>query len=144
MNNKFFPLFVFFIVLSTYTYSTAQKVYSNSYHYFPGIGISLTKFNSLIDSFNYIMQYNKSMTEQNYITAVRLDNTISFNVLDLKDVRFKKFKKLFEPKYLNLAIATLDGLPSRGGGFYSKKYDLYIGGTPNNNSSMYSVIVDNR
>jgi hypothetical protein len=99
-----------------------------------GIPISKIDFDHLVNKFSDIMQKGDTITDVNdYVTIVRLFNTIYYSEL-YQIGAYRKFANLYSPPYSILAIKKLDAISQKGLYFYSKKYDLYIGGRPTNNS----------
>lgn len=67
------------------------------------------------------------------VEIVRLYNTISFNPKIKESIR-NTYTKLFFDFYLVEIVRILNASPTIGMAYYSKEYDLYIGGIPHKNS----------
>lgn len=77
---------------------------------------------------------NKKFTVEEYIDIIRAYNTIAKNDLIDKDTVFFRFYDTFLKKQMADALPLFDMTVSRGLGYHSKKYNLDIGGVPNENS----------
>ena len=91
--------------------------------------------------FNYVEAFKrqKAFTTDEYIDIVRIYNTISLNRLRERDNIFKEFDDIFSKTYLNNIVNIFDAKLSRGLGFYSKKYDIDIGGAAPNKNSIFKL-----
>jgi hypothetical protein len=106
-----------------------------------GIEISQSDFDAKIARAIKVMSSRDSATIQDFIEFIRLHNTIEINNLENRKP-YSVFKELFTTKYLELTIAKLEATLSKGMSYYSRKYDLYIGGKPHVNS-MYKILKSN-
>jgi hypothetical protein len=70
---------------------------------------------------------------QDIILWVRIYNTISFNQKSGEKLEYMNFVQLFNLNK-NCVIQKLSAKISKGMGFYSKKYNIYLGGIPHYNS----------
>ena len=68
--------------------------------------------------------------DDDYVNIVVISNTIAVYRLEKEDVVFKTFQNLFDFNWLDKCVSRLEAEESWGLGFYSKKYDLIIGGMP--------------
>jgi hypothetical protein len=93
----------------------------------------------ITQDYNARMTKDSSFSVPEFIQLAKIWNTIPLFGLEQKDDSFKTFNKLFFPKYVNEAASHLGALPDKGMSLYSKKYDLYIGGRPHENSH-YKII----
>lgn len=87
---------------------------------------------------NFILS-NDTMKLEDAVDMVRIYNTISHNVSLLKEDNNSKYVKLFFGKHSEEASHLLKALPTKGMAYYSKDYDLYIGGPPHTNSK-YEIV----
>ena len=98
-----------------------------------GIPISQTKFDSLIDiSIKLLETSSNNITREEFLIMIRLFNTI--DVFNLTGNRYKKFRNLFFPNYVDRASKSINAKLWKGMSYYSKEYDIYIGGRPHSNS----------
>lgn len=105
------------------------------------LDIKLNEFDKKIADRIDFMQQEKTMTIQDAIDMVRLDNTLSFDpIIQMQqNENFILYEKLFFEKYMDKAAEILNALPTLGMAYYSKSYDLYIGGTPHVNSKYHII-----
>ena len=82
-----------------------------------------------------------TMNIDDAIDMVRLFNTISHNEDLQKNENNKSYLKLFFGHYSEASAKLLKALPTKGMAYYSKDFDIYIGGPPHSNS-MYNIIKD--
>ena len=108
-----------------------------------GIEISSTEFNCELDKYIVYMDSCDNLKIQDFIIIARIYNTIEMNNLNDTKESYKIFINKFTSKYLNLVIKGLEATLTKGMCYYSKKYDLFIGGEPHNNS-MYRIIQDKK
>lgn len=87
-----------------------------------------------IDSYTTKWKVGEDMIDAQYIEIIKLYNTISWNDGTLENEKFKNFYNLVRTEILSVAIHKLNARLSTGMGYYSKKYDLRIGGSMNSNS----------
>jgi hypothetical protein len=96
--------------------------------------IGKLEFEYLIKNEFDLMQKNDSLTIEKAIIRIRIYNTIAHNTnLQLAE-DYKQYNAIFFEKYIEKSAQILEALPSRGMSYYSKKYNLYIGGIPHKNS----------
>ena len=74
------------------------------------------------------------MTAEDYVTLIRLWNTIDLRRLSQQDSLYHDFAKAFYPAYAERIVKHLHAIPSKGMALYSKEYDIYLGGKPHANS----------
>ena len=101
-----------------------------------GILIKKEDFDSIFLYYSsYVKTINKNKLSINdCIEITKLYNTIGFNSLGLIDSSYSKFVH-FVDEYLYIEIfKKLEAQLSIGGGLYSKKYNVYIGGIRDKNS----------
>lgn len=104
-----------------------------------GIEIFEKDFNYKLNKYIKVMDTNGSLNTIDLIVIVRIYNTlIERNLKDEKGI-YQKFSRLFSAKYIEIAANNLEATVTKGMCYYSKKYDLYIGGKPHQNS-MYIII----
>ena len=112
------------------------------------IPIPITKrtFDHLVDSLYTKMNANDCLATDDYKTIIRICNTISVdrmysNSKDSKINRYDKFEAVYESKHREKSIALLElNVVTKGLGLYSKKYDIYYGGSYEPSSyTMYKI-----
>ncbi len=119
--------------------SPNKKAPIDNYRQQKGIPISQVDFDQLVKSFIVVFQKGDTLKNINdYVTIVRLFNTISTGNFYVSE-EYKIFLNFYAPKYAMLAIKNLEAVPKRGLYFYSKKYDLNIGG-PLTDNSVFIII----
>ena len=92
------------------------------------------EFRKLVLKYLDLMKANTSLTFDDYVTMVRIWNTIELQRLGPRDRDLQNYAKVFFSDYLERASKELNCVVSKGMSFYSPKYDLYIGGKPHPNS----------
>jgi len=126
-------LFVFVMNLLTFESCNGQnhqKVKNSN-----NIGIPILKrsFDSLVGkSVSLLEGKTETIDRDDFITMIRLYNTIT--VLHLSDKKYTQFINLFVPDNLGKAAKVINATISKGMSYYSKEFDLYIGGKPHHNS----------
>jgi hypothetical protein len=94
-----------------------------------GVLISSRGFDSLVQSL--LMKFSSDTSVKlmdDYIVLVKAANTIAFGQLNESSRYCKELYDLFLFKYLNIIVKLTDAKLSKGLSYYSKKYDLLIGG----------------
>jgi len=76
------------------------------------------------------MKSGHEMTKEDYVTMIRLWNTIEFRRLGPKDPLFHRYAAAFFPGYVERISKSLNAQPTKGMALYSKEYDIYLGGKP--------------
>jgi hypothetical protein len=99
-----------------------------------GIEIFLPDFNKKIEKYLNLMLSNGELNQLDYIAMVRIYNTLEINNLISEKKTYDEFMNSFIPKFLLKAEKELEATLSKGMSYYSKKYNLYIGGKYHNNS----------
>jgi hypothetical protein len=99
-----------------------------------GIHIKKTDFDMSVDKINVLYSDNKMSAKDDFILSVRIYNTLVMNYMTDSDDRYKIFYDFFSRQYLEKTLTELDASLSRGMAFYSKKYNIYIGGKRDANS----------
>jgi hypothetical protein len=110
------------------TIDLVQKLCYDSLMKFPK-----SNFDSLLD---YCLNFQKksldSISNEELILLTRLANTITYYQLGGSSESSKIFSAQFNSYFLPAIINRLEFSLSKGMQFYSKKYDLYIGGSDTN------------
>jgi len=99
-----------------------------------GILVAKSEFDKSVDELNKLYTNNASLKRSDYILSVRIYNTIAMNNLINANSEYKTFYEFFSRKYLGQTARALHAKMAKGFCFYSKKYDLFIGGEPHANS----------
>jgi hypothetical protein len=98
-----------------------------------GIPITRESFDSLVNASIHLLKAKDTpISLFDYMVMIRLFNTIEEN--ELTDTKSKTFRDLFFPSAIGEAAKAIDAGIGKGMCYYSKKYDLYIGGSPHQNS----------
>lgn len=92
------------------------------------------EFYSLVSSELAFMKSNNVPSVEQSILLSRIFNTISMNNKLLEIEQCKDFQSVFLKQYAAKCANILDAKLTKGLAYYSSKYDIYIGGAPNENS----------
>ena len=95
-----------------------------------GLPISTERFLALVTDYLSRMESGDEMTTEEYVTMVRLWNTIEFRRLGPRDPLFHRYAVAFFPAYVERISKSLTAQPTKGMALYSKEYDIYLGGKP--------------
>ncbi len=88
--------------------------------------ITKNQFIKLIKVHNRKMKNNFNFNVDQMVKLVRIYNTLHFlKYYDSLNIRKNNFRKLFDERYVDKAIAILECKPMQGN-WYSEKYHLYI------------------
>jgi hypothetical protein len=99
------------------------------------IEIRKQTFDTLIlDYISKIRERHSEFSQKDYITLVRIWNTISINNLQAEKGHYLEFYNLFYTDLFKLACTELQATLTKGLAFYSAEHDLWFGGTLNENS----------
>jgi hypothetical protein len=146
MKLAFLFLVTFFInqkCISQENDSTIIKKDAELHNHSKGIPITKNGFDSLITCLNSIMAKKGEFSIENHIQAVRSYNTIWYYQFNTTyDNSIELFYAKYKKDYLSLSIKILDGKPSKGKSHYSKKYNIRVGGLPNENSLFFISAYD--
>jgi hypothetical protein len=93
--------------------------------------VAASTFRALVADYLRRMEAGEDLADDDYITMVRLFNTIENDRLAGRDQLFARFAASFFPGHVELAAQRLGAILTKGMAFYSPEYDLYIGGPPN-------------
>jgi hypothetical protein len=105
-----------------------------------GIPITENHFNLLVDSLLNKFKIDGSEDSiVDYLNLIKVINTIRFNFLESKKSSYNELINIFYKYYFDKTIKITDAEVSIGLGYYSKQYDIYIGGKKNNNS-MFKIL----
>jgi len=100
-----------------------------------GVVISPQKFDSLVSSL--LIKFKSDTSEkkmEDYILMVKVCNTIGFDQLVDSSKIYKELFNLYNLKYVKTIAEATDATISIGYSYYSKKYDLQIGGIRTKNN----------
>ena len=105
-----------------------------------GIPISSHQFDSLVQGLLNRFRSDTSVANiENDLQLVKVYNTIGFNFLqDNKDI-YNEYFILFNTKYLDRIVKVLNAKMTKGLSYYSRQYDLQIGGWKTRNN-FYRII----
>lgn len=109
----------------------------------PELKLTFEEFEDKLLYYLDMMKGEEAFTEDEYVEMVLVDNTY-FVFMSTSDTRYKvNIHKdyLDNLKYYMDDILKVLGAKEQGcnGGFYSKKYDLCVGGTSPNKNSVYII-----
>jgi hypothetical protein len=105
-----------------------------------GIVISAHQFDSLVVSLLTLFGSDTSEKKiDDYLSLIRVGNTIEFDELSDSSNECKKLLNLYLLKYMRKIAKLTDATLSIGWSYYSKKYDLQIGGVKTKNNC-YRII----
>jgi hypothetical protein len=117
------------------------RFFYDSAEFLRGESISEADFNLQINKFIDVMEKGNTVkTIDDYMVLVRLQNTVAYEGLFCRKEVYRHFLNLFESKYLKPTVYKLEAHVSRGGGYYSSKYKIGIGGPPPANGDFYHII----
>jgi hypothetical protein len=100
-----------------------------------GIPLSQVEFNNSVDRINELYSSGNISLKRDFILSVRIYNTITLDRMINENERYKLFYDNFTTEYFPKTVEKLKASLSKGMTFYSKKYDLYIGGQRHANSA---------
>ena len=100
-----------------------------------GIPIARDEFRTLVDGYMARLEADDgSLGAEDYVTMIRLWNTIEFGRMRGEDPLFDRFAAAFFPAQVGRANDILGATPSKGMALYSREHDVYLGGRPHANS----------
>jgi hypothetical protein len=100
-----------------------------------GIPISSHQFDSLVQALLIRFQSDTSVAKiEDDLLFVKASNTIAFCWLEDKKEIYHELFYLFGTKYVNKIVKVLDAQMSKGLSYYSRQYDLQIGGWKTRNN----------
>jgi hypothetical protein len=88
---------------------------------------------------NIYLEDNNEFTASDYISMTKIYNTLSINDSLLKLKYFMDFYGHYKNIYLFKCIEILEMHIGKGMCYYSKKYNIYIGGPLKPNNSQYNL-----
>jgi hypothetical protein len=103
----------------------------------PGVPVAASKFRELVTAYLTRLERGDEMADDDYITMVRLFNTIESDRLAERAELFARYWAAFFPAQVEPASQRLAAVPTKGMALYSAKHDLYIGGPPHPRSRYY-------
>jgi hypothetical protein len=99
--------------------------------------MSLKEFNNIEqEGLKLLDKKENEVSETECVNIVKIVNTIELNYLE--DDLSISFKHKFYSYFFKLSIKKLNAMEYKGGYYYSKSYDIFIGGPPHENS-MYRI-----
>jgi hypothetical protein len=131
--NKGFCLVVVILAISLNGYSQQQRQKRKN-------EIGKMEFDFIVKSGTVIMQSSDSLDLASTIIFIKVFNTLSRNnELIEEDQKYRVFYDLFYKKHLTASSKVIEAGPGRGMSYYSKKYDLSIGGSIPPNSRYFII-----
>jgi hypothetical protein len=100
-----------------------------------GIAIGGERLRSLAaDYLARIEAGDDALTADDFVTMIRLWNTIESGRLREQDATFDRYAAAFFPHQVQRATDVLGMTPTKGMALYSREHDVYLGGRPHANS----------
>ena len=99
-----------------------------------GIPITQAELRRAVTDYLDRMTKDAALTTDDYVTMVRLWNTIEFCRLAGEDELYRRYRETFFPGFVERASKALNALPTKGMALYSREHDLFLGGKPHANS----------
>lgn len=100
-----------------------------------GIPIDRERLLTLADEYLQRIESDAgSLTAEDYVTMVRLWNTIERGHLQGEDPVFERYAAAFFPGQVARATEMLGFTPTKGMALHSAEHDVYLGGKPHANS----------
>lgn len=126
-------------VVDSHPYSLAVTYDTNP----PELKLTFEEFEDKLLYYLDMMKGEESFTEDEYVEMVLVDNTY-FVFMSTSDTRYKvNIHKDYLDNLKNYMDDILKVLEAKeqgcNGGFYSKKYNLCVGGTSPNKNSVYII-----
>jgi hypothetical protein len=100
--------------------------------------ITASTFRALVASYLRKLEQGEDLSADDYITAVRLFNTIEHDRRAESDELCARYASAFFPAHVDPAAKRLGAVLTKGMALYSPEYDLYIGG-PRHSRSEYQI-----
>lgn len=124
------------IILTTISLDSCATTRAKMINNQDSIGIQITaiEFNLLVIDKCQKIRTGNILTLDDKMSIIRIVNTIAENnnsdscYLDVRDFYVRNFE---------LLVSDFEADLSKGGAYYSKKYNLYMGGKPHANSQYY-------
>jgi hypothetical protein len=85
-------------------------------------------FHDLVADYLDRMDRGTSFSTEDYITMIKLFNTIGADRLAVDDPLFARYVAAFFPSQVEPAAQRLGAVATKGMALYSREHDLYIGG----------------
>ncbi len=79
------------------------------------------------------------MSNSDHLYMVRLYNTLSVNSKFLSQDKCSEFYHLYSDEILRVSVTVLEAKITKGWAYYSKKYNVYIGGPEFHANSQYII-----
>ncbi len=96
------------------------------------------EFRTLVADYVDRMDRGMSFSTGDYITMIKLFNTIGADRLAADDPLFARYVGAFFPSQVEPAAQRLGAVATKGMALYSREHDLYIGG-PAHDPSRYRI-----
>lgn len=101
--------------------------------------IYLSEFEKRIIQYKSLNLSEDTISIELAIDMVRICNTIAYSKTLNANELYYNFVKYFYTECIDIVAKKIEAIPSRGLSYYSKKYNLYIGGSIHMNSK-YCII----
>lgn len=113
--------------------------------------LSINQFDSLViqnhNKMNMILQLKDSLSVGEAITLIRIENTLSYGVdkyigkreFNIRKKKYLSFDSCFKIYFIKKVINKIEAKLGYGLGYYSKKYDILLGGNMTDSKSRYYI-----
>lgn len=113
--------------------------------------LSIDRFDSLViqhhDKMKMILKSGDTLSSKEAIILVKIENTLSYGVenyignkeFSIRIKKYQSFDSCFKIYFIRKIIHTLDATIYFGLGYYSKKYDILLGGNLTDPKSCYYI-----
>src|SRR5262249_55292794 len=95
-----------------------------------GTAIDPRVFRALADDYKARIKRGDDFTDDDYVTMVKLFNTIESHGLGARDEALAQYRAAFFPDLVERVTHRLEMLPTKGMALYSEGYNVYLGGPP--------------
>lgn len=129
-------------VCASQTTERSQVNCDSSFMVYPTSGVKIERqsFDSLVGFFICKLKNRPPFSLDEYVKIIRIDNTISIYMLNFCDFNFELYQKfidLFDSKVMSECIEKLNAVRTKGFGYYSREFDIEIGGVLERENSVY-------
>lgn len=138
-----------YMLLALFCYNRCQAQFQNnvncdsSFMVYPLIGIEIDRkiFDSLVASNSIKIKNQFSFSSDECVDIIRIHNTICIYMLSFCDPKRELYQDYIEScerrEVLRICIDKLNALPYTFMGYYSKEFDIEIGGVLQKKNSVY-------
>ena len=113
--------------------------------------LSIRQFDSMVihhhKIMNGILESKDSLSSEEAIILIKIENTLSYGVakfigkkqFEIRKEKYRSFDSCFQIDFIRRVIVKTEGTVSVGLGYYSKKYDIMLGGNMIDPNSRYYI-----